>query len=130
MKTAKKIAWGSSICVVMPCCNAFAQPNLQIGSIPSKRHRHQLKDILSFLGEGMMNCRKIGWLMMGVVCLSALVLALPHTAWSQAPGDANNDGRISRADLSAIVDHILGRVQLRTQTATRMQQSTFGMWSA
>ena len=38
-------------------------------------------------------------------------LALPDMAWSQAPGDANNDGVISRTDISAIVDHILGRVQ-------------------
>jgi RHS repeat-associated protein len=58
----------------------------------------------------MMNSRKTSCLMTGVVCLFALALALPHTAWSQAPGDVNNDGMINRTDLSAIVDHILDRV--------------------
>jgi hypothetical protein len=66
--------------------------------------------MLSFLGEGMMNYRKTGWLMIGVVCLFVLVLALPHTAWSQVvPGDANGDGRISYGDLTAIVNQILGQ---------------------
>jgi RHS repeat-associated protein len=68
-----------------------------------------LKDNLSFLGEEMMNCRKTSWLIAEVVCLFVLALALPDMAWSQAPGDANNDGVISRADISAIVDHILGK---------------------
>jgi RHS repeat-associated protein len=56
----------------------------------------------------MMNSRKFGWLMTGVACLFVLGPALPQMAWSQTPGDANGDGRISYGDVTVIVNQILG----------------------
>jgi len=42
------------------------------------------------------------------ICCLLLFLAPPHVSHGAAPGDANNDGKISRADVTTVIDHILG----------------------
>lgn len=48
------------------------------------------------------------YVVFGSVCFLLLFLASPKIPLAAIPGDANNDGKITQADVGIIINHILG----------------------
>lgn len=64
-----------------------------------------------------------------IVCCLLLFLTQISISHGAAPGDANDDGKISQSDIGAVVNHTsLARNPLPAiRTATPTQRLTFGM---